>query len=187
MPRRRPGRPASRVLTRERVLETALELLEQHGIEALTLRAVARALGVDPMAIYHYVPDKSALLEAAAALAYARLPERAGTTGTWRQRLESLAVAYLELVGRSGQLLRYLGAGNPGTAEAVRRFDARFRVAVAPLTLAPRHYRAAHDAYVDFLHGFSLAVAHGRVTPALRRRLRAELGVLVAGIRALAA
>lgn len=187
MTRRSPGRPASRVLTRERVLETALELLEQHGIEALTLRAVARALGVDPMAIYHYVPDKTALLEGAAALAYARLPERAGSSGSWQQRLESLAVAYLELVGRSGELLRYLTAGNPGTADAVQRFEARFRTAVASLALPPRHYRAAHDAYVDFLHGFSLGIPHGRITPALRRRLRAELGVLFAGMRALAA
>jgi hypothetical protein len=46
--------------------------------------------------------------------------------------------------------------------------------------------RAAHDAYVDFLHGFALGV-RGELTPALRRRLRAELAIVIAGIATSAA
>jgi AcrR family transcriptional regulator len=174
------------VLTRERILDTALQLIEREGAAALTIRAVARELGVDAMALYHHVADKDELLRAAAALAYGRLDARAGTTGDWRHRLETLALAYLELLGRSGELLRYLTAGNAATREAQVRFAARFATAIAPLRLPARHARPCHDAYVDFLHGFSLGVTGGRVSPALRRQLRGELAVLMLGMQALA-
>src|SRR5690349_12348574 len=145
---RRPGRPRRSVLTRERVLDTALRVIERDGAAALTIRAVARELGVDTMALYHYVDGKDELMRAAAALAYDRLDERAGTIGTWRGRLEALAVAYLGLLGRAGELLRYLSAGNAATREAEARFAARFATAVGPLGLPARHVRACHDAYV---------------------------------------
>jgi AcrR family transcriptional regulator len=187
MTKRRRGRPPTRVLDRDAITTTALQILETAGFEALTLRAVARQLRVDAMAIYHYFPDKEALLRAAAATTYDRIDPRAGTTGRWPARLESLACAYLRVLGRSGQLLRYLSAGNDATAEAVARFEARFRVAVEPLELPPRQHRAAHHAFVDFVHGFSLSLpAGGTLPPRLRRALHDELGVLVAGMRALA-
>jgi AcrR family transcriptional regulator len=183
---RAPGRPAVPVLGRDAILEAALALLERDGLAAVTLRAVARELGVDAMAIYHHVADKDALLRGAAALAYERLDPRAGTTGSWRQRLETLANAYVAMVGRAGELLRYLTAGSEATAEAAARFDLRFRAAIASLRLPERHHAAVQDAFVDFLHGFSLAVPDGRLTPQLARALRAELAVLFAGMQALA-
>ncbi|HSK01904.1 MAG TPA: helix-turn-helix domain-containing protein [Kofleriaceae bacterium] len=186
MPRRRPGRPARQVLTRDRILEAALVLLEQDGLDGVTIRALARRLRVDPMAIYHYVEDRHALLREAAALAYTRLPARAGTAGTWQARLVSLAVAYVELLSRAGELLRYLTAREEAAVLPTRIVEARFRTATEDLALAPRDYRAAHDAFVDFVHGFSLGV-RGPLSPALRRRLRDELGILLAGIAARAA
>ena len=49
-------------LSREAVLDAALRLLEQRGADRLTLRALADALGVTPMAIYKYVQNKDDLL-----------------------------------------------------------------------------------------------------------------------------
>lgn len=188
MTKRRRGRPSKRLLDRDAIISAALQILETSGFEALTLRAVARELGVDAMAIYHYFADKDELLRAAAARTYDRIDARAGTTGSWPARLESLACAYLRVLGRSGQLLRYLSTGTSATVEAVGRFEARFRVAVGPLALPARHFRAAHFAFVDFVHGFSLGLpAGGRLSPGLRRLLQDELGVLIAGMRALAA
>ena len=184
--RRRPGRPSKRVLGRERIAGAALRVLERRGIDGFTLRAVAGELGVDVMALYHYFADKDALLRAAAVLAYSRLDPRAGVSGSWRRRLESLATAYVRMLGRSGELLRYLTGGSDALPEAVHRFEARFRAAVAPLALSARHYQAAHFAYVDFLHGFALGAPGGRLTPMLLGALRAELGVVFAGMQALA-
>jgi AcrR family transcriptional regulator len=47
----------------ERVAETALRILEDEGPEKVSMRRIAREVGVTPMAIYHYYPDREALLK----------------------------------------------------------------------------------------------------------------------------
>ena len=49
-------------LTRERVLEAAIELADARGIEALSMRRLARALGVEAMTLYHHVANKDEIL-----------------------------------------------------------------------------------------------------------------------------
>lgn len=51
-------------LTRERVLRTAVELADESGIEALSMRKLAQALNVVPMALYRHVANKDELLDA---------------------------------------------------------------------------------------------------------------------------
>src|SRR5688572_26763773 len=60
--RRRPGNRAG--LDAGRVLEAARDLTRQGGVEALTMRRLASALGVAPNALYSHYSDKSALLDA---------------------------------------------------------------------------------------------------------------------------
>ena len=50
-------------LTRQRVLRAAVELADQIGIDALTMRRLAEELGVVPMAIYKHVTNKEELLD----------------------------------------------------------------------------------------------------------------------------
>jgi AcrR family transcriptional regulator len=49
-------------LTRERVLRTAVTLADQGGIESLSMRKLAQALDVVPMALYRHVANKDELL-----------------------------------------------------------------------------------------------------------------------------
>jgi AcrR family transcriptional regulator len=51
-------------LTRERVLRTAVALADQEGIESLSMRKLAQALDVVPMALYRHVANKDELLNA---------------------------------------------------------------------------------------------------------------------------
>lgn len=51
-------------LTRDRVLRTAVSLADQEGIEALSMRKLAQALDVVPMALYRHVANKDELLDA---------------------------------------------------------------------------------------------------------------------------
>ena len=55
------GRPPA--LTREQVLITALEIIDEGGVEALTMRRLGQALDRNPMGIYRHAADKDALLE----------------------------------------------------------------------------------------------------------------------------
>lgn len=50
-------------LNRERVLRGALDIADSAGIEALTMRSLARELGVKPMALYQHVENKEEILD----------------------------------------------------------------------------------------------------------------------------
>lgn len=61
------------LLTRERVLQGALDLADEIGIEAFTMRRLAAALGVKPMTIYHYVPGKEQILDGIVDMVFAEI------------------------------------------------------------------------------------------------------------------
>jgi len=58
--RMRPSTP----LTRERIVRTAIGIVDRDGLKALSMRKLGAELGVDPMAVYYHVPNKDALLDA---------------------------------------------------------------------------------------------------------------------------
>ncbi|MFG3008137.1 TetR/AcrR family transcriptional regulator C-terminal domain-containing protein [Streptomyces calvus] len=76
-------------LDRRRVADTALTLLNETGLDGLTLRAIARELDVKAPALYWHFKDKQALLDEMATEMYRRMT--AGTTldpaDTWQERL----------------------------------------------------------------------------------------------------
>lgn len=55
---RRVGRPNTRVLSPELIVETALGLLDRHGEHGFNMRDIARELGVRPSALYNHVASK---------------------------------------------------------------------------------------------------------------------------------
>lgn len=52
--------------TSGRILRHARRILDRHGAEAVTMRAVAKAVGITPMALYRHFPDREGLLNAVA-------------------------------------------------------------------------------------------------------------------------
>jgi AcrR family transcriptional regulator len=50
-------------LSKERVLNTAVALADEGGVDALSMRKIAQALGVVPMALYKHVTNKNELLD----------------------------------------------------------------------------------------------------------------------------
>src|SRR5262249_19646179 len=50
-------------LTRDAILDAALELLDRHGMDGLSMRRLGTALGVEAMSLYHHIPNKAALLD----------------------------------------------------------------------------------------------------------------------------
>ena len=87
-------------LTRVRIIEAALEIIDDEGLGALNMRRLATAVGVKPMSLYHHVPNKEAILDAVAeCIAEAALGERTapGELG-WRERTRELFIGLYELV-----------------------------------------------------------------------------------------
>ncbi|MBF6355629.1 TetR/AcrR family transcriptional regulator C-terminal domain-containing protein [Nocardia higoensis] len=77
-------------LSEAEIVEAALRVVREDGVEKLSMRRLSRELGVSPMAPYYYVADKRELLDlvAGAALTGVRTPPR--DSGPWQQRLREL-------------------------------------------------------------------------------------------------
>lgn len=91
-PRRGP-RPT---LRRESIAEAGIGLADAEGVEAVTMQRVAAALEVTKMALYRYVPGKSALLALMTDVAIGAPEQLSGIRGGWRGRLERWTRAMLE-------------------------------------------------------------------------------------------
>ena len=92
----RPG--PRRTLTENEIMDAALQLLDEGGVGAASVRGIAARVGVAPNAVYTYFPDKAAVIKAIVEhlLGQVDLAVFADRNVPWRQRIESLALELRE-------------------------------------------------------------------------------------------
>ena len=108
-----PARPA---LTSDRVVAEAVALADDHGLPALSIRALAARLGVEAMSLDHHVRDKEALLDAMvdAVVGEFHLPLLGGD---WRAELRARSVSGRTVLTRHRWAVRIMGSRHtPGRA-----------------------------------------------------------------------
>ncbi|MCA9627236.1 MAG: TetR/AcrR family transcriptional regulator [Myxococcales bacterium] len=99
---------------RETLLDAAVELVSEAGGDALSLRELARRVGVSSAAPYRHFPDKDALLRAVAARGYQRFDRaldeasREGAEVSALEAVEQLGVAYVRFAARNVNLFRLI-------------------------------------------------------------------------------
>lgn len=91
-PRRRgrPPKSGAPLLTKEKILAAALEMTRAEEGEPLTFRALGTRLGVDPAALYRYIPSKDGLLLMVADGIIQEALDNFHETGNWRHDLYHL-------------------------------------------------------------------------------------------------
>lgn len=150
------GRPkgSKNQLAASTIIDCAKHLIQTEG-KVPSIRKIAGALDVDGMSIYHYFPNKSALLEAVTISLIQKIYEPSGTH-PWQMELTLLSKSYLNLLkDHAGLLETILTMASEGPAEV---FSQRFHIAVAPLNLDESKLKDALDLLADYLHGFALAM-----------------------------
>jgi len=91
------GQPARRErLTRQRIVRSALAIMDSDGLDAVTMRHIGRDLGVEAMSLYNHVRDKDDILDAICeeVLADFKIPE----TDTWEERARLGAREYRRML-----------------------------------------------------------------------------------------
>jgi len=79
-------------LSRERVLHAAIALADERGAQELTMRKLAKELGVEAMSLYNHVANKTALLDGMVDIVFSEIdPPTAG--GDWKAELRKRAVS----------------------------------------------------------------------------------------------
>jgi AcrR family transcriptional regulator len=108
-------------LSPERIVEAAIELIDGEGLEALSMRHLGAALGVEAMSLYRHFPSKAVLLEAVVARLLADLLLPGSGSVAWQESFRALARDYRQLLLRHPNaipLLATLQLSNPGALGA---------------------------------------------------------------------
>jgi TetR/AcrR family tetracycline transcriptional repressor len=112
-------------LTRERVVAAALAVLDRDGLERLTMRALGRELGVDPMAAYHHVPDKAAILQGVVEAILAQIPLPApDIVMSWPDGLRLIARSHRQALLAHPNALPVVSTQPPLTPASLRLIEA---------------------------------------------------------------
>ncbi|WP_249423832.1 TetR/AcrR family transcriptional regulator [Nocardioides coralli] len=152
-----PTRAPRNTLSRELVVENAVRLADRDGLGSLTIRALAAECGARPMAIYHHIANKEAILDAIVDAVYAEvhLPR---ADRPWRDELAERSRSMRAALARHPWALAVLESRrNPG-AETLRGHEACLEILrTAGFSLpATAHAYALLDAFV---YGFAVQEA----------------------------
>ena len=99
-----PVKPSPRAkkrepLSRDRILRTAVALADERGADELTMRKLAKELGVEAMSLYNHIANKTALLDGMIEIVFSEIdPPLAG--GDWKAELRKRAVSTREALLR---------------------------------------------------------------------------------------
>jgi AcrR family transcriptional regulator len=87
------ARPRTPLLSRERIRDTTLAMIDEHGLEAVSMRRLADALGVRAASLYSHFANKEQVLDAVANLLVSAV-DTSGFEQGWRQGLSTWARSY---------------------------------------------------------------------------------------------
>ena len=112
-----PG--SRRPLDREFILTGALDIIDTHGAEALTMRSLASHLESGTTTLYRHFPNRAALIAAVIdrVISEVDVSDTAATTGTWQQVCKSLAQRLFDALAAHRNLGSLL-AENPPVGQA---------------------------------------------------------------------
>jgi TetR/AcrR family tetracycline transcriptional repressor len=152
-------RPKGRsVLTGERIVSTALGVVDRDGLDGLSMRKLAGELGVDPMSIYHHIPNKEALLRALVEQVFASMAVPS-QNGDWKRRVHRWAETYRGITAAHPNLVLRIVSDPATVAVAAVHVNESLYAAIEASGLPSRMIVRAADLIVDYVNGYALAFA----------------------------
>ena len=155
------ARRRSAPLDRPVIVRTALDLIDRDGLDAVSMRRLARELGVEAMSLLHHVRNKEDLLDACIEEASASL-DLTGMQGPgpWRERLKAGFGAYRALAHEHPELFALVGHRPVRHLEVLRPIEAALAV-LADAGLSAEQGIRAFRIISSFVYGYALSELTG--------------------------
>jgi len=140
-------------LSSARVLQAAVALADEAGLEAFSMRGLAQELGVVPMALYKHVANKEELLDGMVDIVFSEIELPSGDLD-WRSTMRRRAISTREALKRHRWAIGMMESRHPGPANlrnhdavmgCLRKAGFSFKMAI--------HAYSVQDAYI---YGFAL-------------------------------
>jgi AcrR family transcriptional regulator len=149
-----PARPRREPLTRERVIEAALQIMDMEGLEAVTMRRIGRELGVEAMSLYNHVRDKDDILDGMSDAVMSQF-EMPAPTKDWSRDVRSMAREWRRLLSLHPGIMELLAERHKPLEgmHAYRPMDGALET-LYRAGLKPREAAQAFNAIGGYIMGF---------------------------------
>jgi AcrR family transcriptional regulator len=151
------SKAAREPVTRDRALQMAVTLADAGGIESLSMRKLARALGVEAMSLYYHVKSKEDILDGMVDIVFSEIEVPAVGTA-WKPAMRARAESTRTVLKRHPWAISLMDSRTTPGAATLRHHDsviALLREAGFSIPMAA-HAMSLLDSYV---HGFALQEA----------------------------
>jgi AcrR family transcriptional regulator len=141
-------------VSRQRALEKARALADAGGLETLTMRRLAEALGVEAMSLYHHVPNKDAILDGMVDLVFEEI-EPPSPSVDWQIAMRRRGASVRAVLLRHRWALRLMESRkSPGPATLAHHDAVLGCLRAAGFSIAlTAHAYAVLDSYIyGFVH-----------------------------------
>jgi len=173
------GRPPQ--IDRAAILDAALTLADEQGLEAVTMHAVARRLDVTPMALYRHLDGKNALLDGLVEQLLTSYPQPSAGTA-WDDRLTAIATAIRSTAKRHPAVFPLL-LTRPAVTTASRRARDTVREALRDGGLPEAEVAQAERLISSAILGFATSEAAGRFRDHSQATVDDDFAVLLRWLR----
>jgi AcrR family transcriptional regulator len=148
---------ANTLLTRRSIIEAAAEVADAGGVAAVTMRSVAKVLGVEAMSLYYHLANKNALLDSLADWVFEQitLPD---LEGHWRIQMIKRAHSARSVLSKHPWALGMLES-RPTPGEKLLRHHDRILGCLLGGGMTPVLAAHAFSAIDSFIYGFVLTEA----------------------------
>lgn len=150
-------------LTRERVLGAAVELADAEGLKSLSMRRLAKALGVEAMTLYYHVANKAEMLNAIVDRVESEI-ELPRSSDTWREGLRRISLSY-RLVHSSHPWAAAMALTPTGSRPSRQRYMEAVLACLTDAGLTPSQVDHAYHVIDSYIAGFTLWVSQLDVAP----------------------
>ncbi len=175
LPYRKPTRP-QRTLDQPRILRAALELLDEAGLDELSMRRLADHLGVKAASLYRHLRDKDELLVLLADEIAAEIPPLR-PTGRWRRDLLNTACNVRRGLHLHRDAARLLAITPPFGPNRLRHIDSTLRILQTAGITGRTAVRAAYhlnNFVTEFVADEARMSAFASTLPAGRKKMFSE-------------
>ena len=146
-------------MSRRRILQAAVRIVDSEGLEALSMRRLGAELGVEAMSLYNHVPNKEALLDGMVELLLGELevpPESEG----WESRVREAYRAFRRLAHEHPNVFPLLVVRPPDTMDGVWLVE-EFLKTLREAGFDPETALYAFRALSSFASGYAMAEIRG--------------------------
>ncbi|GAA3546715.1 TetR/AcrR family transcriptional regulator C-terminal domain-containing protein [Nonomuraea rosea] len=111
-------------LNRDKVLDAALELADEEGLDGLSMRRLAKSLGVEAMSLYNHVSNKADLLDGLAERVFSQV-ERPDPELAWPEQVRQVTLSMYRVFARHPvvPMILVTDQSNPTSVRALQPLD----------------------------------------------------------------